>query len=351
VSWSRSSCRAALVGAAFVLHVAGCRSNERQGSPGTDPPYLMRVGYFPNLTHSQALAGAWRGDFQEALGRDVQLELRAFHAGPSVVEALFAGQLELAYVGPNPAINAYVKSEGRAIRVIAGATSGGASLVVRRDAGIEKPEDLSEKRIASPQRGNTQDVALRAFLVAHGLKPIEKRGTVEVVPADNPQILSLFRQGEIHGAWVPEPWATRLLVDGGGVLFLDERSLWPGGDFVTAHLVASTSFLKERSDLAKIWIRTHLRLTRWALAHPDQAKEVCNRQIHRLTGHSLAREVLDGAWSRLRVTCDPIAGSLQRSADSAYAVGFFKQRPLLSEIYDLTLLNEVLREEGLSSPP
>src|SRR4030095_12729200 len=159
--------------------------------------------------------------------------------------ALFAGQLDLAYIGPNPAINGYVKSNGAALRIIAGATSGGAARVVRPAANINKPEDLAGKKLASPQLGNTQDVALRAYLVAHGLKPKDKGGDVEGISTDNPQILDLFKQGYIDGAWVPEPWASRLIVDGGGKLFLDERDLWPGGEFVTAHVIVSTSFLKD----------------------------------------------------------------------------------------------------------
>jgi NitT/TauT family transport system substrate-binding protein len=330
--------------AALVLAVVSCAS---PSAPVTKGPVTMRVGYFPNITHSQALVGVARGDFQKALGSNVTLDVKIFNAGPSVIEALFAGQIDLSYIGPNPAINGYVQSKGEALRVIAGATSGGAAFVVRPDANIAKPEDLAGKNLASPQLGNTQDVALRAYLAEHGLKVAEKGGNVQVTPTDNAQILDLFRQKQIDGAWVPEPWASRLIVDGGGKLFLDERDLWPGGDFVTANIIVSTKFLKEHPDLVKAWLRAHVEVTQWELANPDQAKQISNDEIKRLTGKALAKEVIDGAWSRMRITYDPISVSLFKSADAAYTAGFLKEKPNLSGIYDLKLLNEVLKEKGL----
>lgn len=321
--------------------LAGC------AGPATKGPVTMRVGYFPNITHSQALVGMARGEFSKALGPDVTLDVKVFNAGPSVIEAMFASQLDLSYIGPNPAINGYVRSNGQALRVMAGATSGGAALVVRPDANITRPEDLAGKRLASPQLGNTQDVALRAYLAQYGLKPAEKGGNVQVIPTDNPQILDLFKQKQIEGAWVPEPWATRLIVEGGGALFLDERDLWPGGDFVTTNIIVSTPFLKAHPDLVKAWLRAHVDVTQWELANPDQAKQISNEEIKRLTGKALPTEVIDGAWSRMRVTYDPISASLIKSADSAYTAGFLKDKPNLNSIYDLTLLNQVLKEKGL----
>ena len=332
-----------IVLAALVFAVVGCASP----SAPVKGPVTMRVGYFPNITHSQALIGVARGDFQKALGSDVTLDVKTFNAGPSVIEALFAGQIDLSYIGPNPAINGYVQSKGEALRVIAGATSGGAAFIVRPDANIAKPEDLADKKVASPQLGNTQDVALRAYLAKYGLKPTEKGGNVQVIPTDNPQILDLFKQKQIEGAWVPEPWATRLIVDGGGALFLDERDLWPGGDFVTTNIIVSTPFLKAHPDLVKAWLRVHVEVTQWELANPDQAKQISNEEIKRLTGKALPKEVIDGAWSRMRVTYDPISASLIKSADSAYTAGFLKDKPNLNGIYELTLLNQVLKEKGL----
>lgn len=331
-----------------VLSVCGLAACGSPVPSSTDDTSLtMRVGYFPNITHSQALIGTARGDFAQALGPDVTLDTKVFNAGPSVIEAIFANQLDLAYIGPNPAINGYQKSNGEALRIVSGATSGGASLVVRPEANIQTAADLDGKKLATPQMGNTQDIALRAYLGTQGLKPIENGGTVQVIPVDNPQILDLFRQGRIDGAWVPEPWATRLVVEGGGRVFLDERDLWPDGEFVTAHVIVSTPFLEKHPDLVKAWLDAHVEITEWANQNPDQAKTLVNAEIARLTGKALPAEVIDGAWSRLRLTNDPIAQSLFTSADHAFAAGFLKEQPDLQGIYDLGLLNEVLQAKSM----
>lgn len=307
----------------------------------------IRVGYFPNITHSQAIIGLARGDFQRELGPDIKLQTTVFNAGPSVIEALFAGQIDLAYIGPNPAINGYVQSKGEALRIVAGATSGGAAFVVRPKAHIRSAADLAGKRLATPQLGNTQDVALRHYLIANGLNTKEKGGTVEVIPTQNPQIFDLFRQGQIDGAWVPEPWASRLVVEGGGVVFLDERDLWPNGDFVTAHIIARTAFLKTHPAIVKAWLTAHVAVTQWEIEHPDEAQALLNREIEKLTGKRLLNEVLHQAWTRLRPTWDPIASSLMGSANAAYAAGFLQAKPNLDAIYDLSLLNEILRAKNL----
>ena len=329
----------------LALVLTGCSGQQK--APSSDKPVTMRIGYFPNITHSQALIGIKRGDFQKELGANVTLDVKTFNAGPSVIEAMFAGQLDLSYIGPNPAINGYVQSNGEALRIVAGATSGGAAFIVRPAANISTPADLAGKKIASPQLGNTQDVALRAYLVANGLKPAENGGTVQVVPTDNAAILDLFKQGQIDGAWVPEPWASRLIVDGGGKLFLDERDLWDNGDFVTAHIIVSTKFLKEHPDLVKAWLRAHVDITEWESKNPEEAKQIANDEIKRLTGKALAAEVLESAWSRMRITYDPVSASLVKSAEAAFTAGFLKKKPDLSGIYDLTLLNEVLAEHDL----
>ncbi|MFA6956281.1 MAG: ABC transporter substrate-binding protein [Thermoanaerobaculia bacterium] len=316
-------------------------------SPAPAGQQTIRVGYFPNITHSQALVGLARGDFQRALGDGVTIKPTTFNAGPSVIEALFGGELDLAYIGPNPAINGFVQSKGEALRVVAGATSGGAALVVRKDAGIAGPADLAGRKLASPQLGNTQDVALRAWLGRNGLASRDKGGSVDVIPTQNPQILDLFRRGDIDGAWVPEPWASRLVVDGGGVILVDERTLWPGGDFVTAHVIVSTKFLREHPDLVRTWLEAHVAVTEWELAHPDDAKRVLNDEIGKLTGKKLSDAVLAQAWERMRPTWDPIAPSLVASADAAHAAGFLREKPNLDGIYDLTLLNEILRAKTL----
>ncbi len=193
-----------------VLVVASLSCSPSGGATGKDGTVNLRLGYFPNITHSQPLVGLAKGAFDKT-GPNVKLETKTFNAGPSAIEALFAGAIDAAYIGPNPAINGYVKSSGKALRIVAGATSGGAFFIVRPDRGIQKAADLAGKKIATPQLGNTQDVALRGYLLANGLNSREKGGAVNVIPTSNPDIMTLFQKGEIDGAWVPEPWATRLI--------------------------------------------------------------------------------------------------------------------------------------------
>ncbi|OLD14690.1 MAG: sulfate ABC transporter substrate-binding protein [Acidobacteriales bacterium 13_1_40CM_3_55_5] len=308
---------------------------------------VIRVGAFPNITHPQAMVGKANGWFEKALGSNVKIDWKSFNAGPSAIEALFSGAIDMTYIGPNPAITGYVRSQGEALRIVAGATSGGASLVVRNDSGINKPEDFHGKKVASPQMGNTQDVALRAWLKAHGMKSADKGGDVQVIPLANPDQLTLFLKKELDAAWTPEPWATRLIREGNGRLFLDERDLWPQGQFVTAHLIVSTKFLREHPDLVKTWIRAHVELTDWINDHLPQAKNILNQQIQRETSKALSASVLDEAFGRLQVTYDPVRNALLTSARSAYDAGFLgRQMPDLSGMYDLTLLNQVLAEKG-----
>ena len=308
---------------------------------------VIHVGAFPNITHPQAMVGKGNGWFDKAMGPQVKIEWKSFNAGPSAIEALFAGAIDMTYIGPNPAISGYVRSNGEALRIVAGATSGGAALVVRKDSGIQKPEDFHGRKVASPQMGNTQDVALRAWLIAHGMKSTDKGGDVQVIPLANPDQLTLFLKRELDGAWAPEPWATRLIQEGNGRLFLDERTLWPNGDFITAHLIVRTQFLKEHPDLVKNWIRTHVELTEWINGHLPEAKKLLNQQIAKETGKALPDAVLEESFGRMRATYDPLRPSLMKAAKSAFDAGFLgRQMPDLSSLYDLSLLNQVLAEKG-----
>jgi NitT/TauT family transport system substrate-binding protein len=315
-----------------------------------DAPVVVRAGHFPNITHSQGLMGQATGWFDKALAPEARVEWKIFNAGPSAIEALFAGAIDLTYIGPNPAINGYVRSQGEALRIVAGATSGGAALVVRADSGIQKAEDFRGKKIASPQLGNTQDVALRGWLKAHQLRLRERGGDVQVIPVANPDQLTLFIKKEIDGAWAPEPWASRLIREAGGRLFFDERDLWPDGQFVTTHLIVSTKFLREHRGLLKKWIKAHVELTEWINENLPEAKRLLNQEIKRETGKALPPQVLDDSFSRLQVTYDPIRSSLMTSARWAFEAGFLgREPPDLSGIYDLSILNEVLIEKG--APP
>jgi NitT/TauT family transport system substrate-binding protein len=313
---------------------------------GQQKPVVLRVGYFPNITHAQALVGRAGGQFEKALGPGVQVEWKAFNAGPAAIEALFANAIDLTYVGPNPAATGYVRSQGEAVRVIAGAASGGASLVVRQGAGIEKVSDFHGKRVATPQQANTQDVALRSWLRANGLKPQEKGGDVQVIPISNADQLSLFLKGQLDAAWAPEPWAARLVHEAGGRIFLDERDLWPNREFAITNVIVRPKYLQDHSDVVKNFLRTHVELTDWINENPAQAKQIMNQELQKETGKTLAREVLDDAFSRMQVTCDPIRSSLLKSTQEAFEEGFLgRTQPDLSGLYDLTLLNDVLPEK------
>jgi NitT/TauT family transport system substrate-binding protein len=309
----------------------------------------VRLAYFPNLTHGVALVGTAKGTFQQALGENATLELKTFNAGPALIEALFAGEIDIGYIGPNPAINGYVKSNGEALRIIAGASSGGALFIVRPEAGIKSAADLDGKKLATPQLGGTQDVALRYLVEQNGLKTADKGGTVEILPTQNPDILTLFQKGEIDGAWVPEPWATRLILEGQGEVFLDERTIWPDGKFVTTHVIVSTKFLNEHPELVENFLRGHVDTVQYILANGEETKSLVNAEIERITTKPLAREVLDQAITTLEFTYDPLASSLFVSADHAFELGFLgDSNPDLKGIYDLTLLNKVLKEKGLA---
>lgn len=324
--------------AALLLALApACGTPSRADAANTP----VRLGYFPNVTHAPAIVGVAQGYFQEELG-DHELQLSTFNAGPEAVEALFSEGLDLSFIGPNPAINAYAQSEGQAIRIIAGSTSGGAALVVRTD--INGPEDLVGTKIATPQLGNTQDVALRAWLKEQGLSAnLEGGGDVSVLPQSNAQTLEAFRSGAIDGAWVPEPWATRLVLEGGGKVLIDERELWPEGRFVTTHLIVRTVFLEEHPDLVKAVLRGLVKAVDFVNQDPATAKRLVNLNIATLTGNSLSTDTIDGAWNNLTFTVDPIASSLFVAADNAQAVELLEPVDL-SAIYSLDILNLILQE-------
>jgi NitT/TauT family transport system substrate-binding protein len=311
----------------------------------------LRIGYFPNINHAQAVIGLGKGDFQKALGNNVKVETVTFNAGPSAIESLLAKRIDVTYIGPNPAINGFVVSDGKDVRVIAGATSAGASFVVRNDSGINSAKDLGGKKFASPQLGNTQDVALRKYLVDNGFKTTENGGDVTVTPVANADILTLFLKKEIDGAWVPEPWATRLVKEANGRIFVDERDLWPpDGKFVTANIIARTDYLNQNPDVIKKLIDAHVNETQWINNNKEQAIKEFNAQLKKLTGQELPEDVLTESLTRLEFTYDPIKESLFKSANDAYDLGFLakgKARPNLEGIYDLTALDQVLSEKGL----
>ncbi len=316
---------------------------------------VIRVGHFPNVTHAQgvighALARQGRGFFERSLGPNVEVQWFVYNAGPSAMEGIFARTLDLSYVGPNPAINAHLRSGGEEIRIIAGACSGGAALVVQPDGRIKVDADFRGRKIGTPQLGNTQDVAARAWLQSKGLKVQLTGGDALVIPTANPDQLALFQKGDLDAVWTVEPWVSRLVLEAGGRIYFDESSLWQGtgGKYVTTHLVSSARFLREQPALAKSWIAAHIELTEWIRQHPDEAKKLFTDELKAETGRALPPGILDRAWARLELTYDPERVSLFKSANDAYRIGFWKKPPDLSRIYDLKILNELLREKKLT---
>ena len=304
----------------------------------------LRLGYFPNVTHATAVVGVESGLFEEKLGSGAELETSTFNAGPQVVEALNSNALDASYIGPNPAINAFAQSGGEAIRIVSGATSGGAFLVVKPE--IKNAKDLKGKKVASPQLGNTQDVALRTWLKKKGLKTdTAGGGDVSIVPQENAQTLDLFRQGEIDGAWVPEPWATRLVQEGGGKILVDERKLWPEGRYVTTHLIVRTEFLDDHPDAVKKLLEGHVAANDLIRNDTARAEQLVAQGIDKATGKPIAPELVTASFENLVFTNDPVASSLRKSAKDAEAVGLLK--PVnLKGIYSLKLLNQVLKQQG-----
>lgn len=301
------------------------------GGASSEP--ALRLGYFPNITHAAALVGVSEGVLARNLGA-TRLETFTFNAGPAAIEALLSGSLDASYVGPNPAINAYVKSRGEAVRIIAGATSGGAFLVVRPE--IAGASDLRGQSVASPQLGGTQDVALRTWLAGQGLKTdTSGGGDVSVVPQENAQTLERFRDGKLAGAWVPEPWASRLVLEGGGKVLVDERDLWPGKQYTTTVLLVRTDFLQQHPDRVEALLKGHVEATKWLTDNPGPAREKVNAAIEKLTGKPIGQAIMDRAFPGLTFTTDPQMASLARSAADAEALGLLKLEGVdITKLYD-----------------
>jgi NitT/TauT family transport system substrate-binding protein len=322
--------RSLLAALAALAVLAACRRGGEQTSP-------FRLGYFPNVTHAQALVGVDDGTFARALGG--RLETRPFNAGPAAMEALLAGDLDATFVGPGPAAIAYLRTRGEALRVVAGAASGGAVLVVK-DA--RRPRDLAGKRVASPQLGNTQDVALRTWLRKNGLAEGVGAGQVNVTPLANPDILSLFARGQLAAAWVPEPWGARLIAEGGGRILVDERTLWPEGRFPTTVLVVSRRTLEKRRAELDALLRAHLELTRRWETDAIAFTAAANAAYGKVAGKPLPPAVLADAFSRLEPVSDPLAPQLAEMARNAQALGFAPPGDV-SGIVDARPLQELAR--------
>jgi NitT/TauT family transport system substrate-binding protein len=314
-------CRAAIVGLLAVV-----LPSQKAGAQET-----LRVGHFPNITHVQALVArqlerqgkSW---FAPRLGRDVKIEWYAYNAGPSAMEAIFANSVDLTYVGPSPAINAYVRSLGEEVRVVAGAVNGGSALVVQKDSGLKQPADFRGKRIGTPQLGNTQDVAARAWLTAGGLRITQTGGDAQVIPTANPDQLTLFLRKTLDAVWTVEPWVSRLEFEGGGQVLVDEK------DAVTTILVARAKFLAEKPDLVRRFVVAHRELTKMIRESPEQSQRLVRDEMQASFRANLSADLTARAWSRMTLTPDVAPAVFRDYVASARTVGFLRNVPDLARL-------------------
>jgi NitT/TauT family transport system substrate-binding protein len=325
----------------LAFGLAGCGGSSTDS--GSAAPESVRVGYFPNVTHATAIVADKEGFFAKHLGAS-RLEAKTFNAGPAAMEALKSGAIDATYVGPGPATNAYINSGGQAVTVVAGAAAGGTSFVV--DPSIRTAADLKGKKVSTPQLGNTQDIALRYWLKQQGLSTdLQGGGDVSILPQENAQILDAFSQKLIAGAWVPEPYATRMVRAGGKVL-VDERSLWPDRKFAITVLAVRTDFLKKHPDSVKALLAGDLDAADFINRNPATSQKDVGDVIAKVSGKPLKADVIAAAWKQLAFTVDPVPSSILEGARHAHAVGILKQEPHLDKLVDLTLLNSLLKERG-----
>jgi NitT/TauT family transport system substrate-binding protein len=329
--------------AAVAVLAAGCGSSSSGSSGASSAPVVVRLGFLANITHEPALVGLEKGFFAKQLGQDVTLKTTVFSSGTEETTAILAGQLDAAYVGPNPAINAWQKSNGTAIKIVSGAASGGASLVVK--GGIASAAQLKGKSLATPSLGNTQDVAARYWLKQHGLTTTPTGGGEVAIKPIKPNSAAVlqFKSGQLDGGWEPEPYATEMVLDGGKRL-VNEASLWPGGKFVTTNLVVTQSFLKDHPSAVNGLLKGQIEANSYINSNPAAAAQAANAELTTLLGKGLPGDVLTQSLKYITFTNDPIASSLTTDAQHAVAVGLLK--PVnLGGIYDLGPLNKLLQAE------
>lgn len=304
---------------AAILAVCGLSSCSKQQSN------VVRIGHFPNISHAQALVAhnlsrQGKGWFEQRVGKDVEIQWALFNAGPSAMESLLSGAVDVTYVGPSPAINAFARTGGEDVRIIAGSADGGASLVVDPKKNIKKPSDFKGKRIGTPQLGNTQDVACRAWLAENGMNVTLTGGDAFVIATPNPEQLQLFRSGSLDAVWTVEPWVTRLVDEAGGKIYLQQN------DTVTTVLVAGQKILKERPEFIKKLVAAHEELTRWINENPQEAQKLVHAELQALTGGKISLDLVKKAWPRLIFTSQMNPKGLQDFVDSAYKSKLLKNR-------------------------
>ncbi|WP_285243318.1 ABC transporter substrate-binding protein [Pseudarthrobacter sp. fls2-241-R2A-127] len=336
-------------GAAVASAVNSAPAATQESAPSGNPAAELKLGYFGNVTHAPALVGVSKGFIADELG-STKLSTQVFNAGPAAIEALNAGAIDATYIGPNPAINSFVKSQGQSVSIIAGAAAGGAQLVVKPE--INSAADLKGKTLASPQLGGTQDVALRAWLSAQGYKTnVDGSGDVAINPTENAQTLKLFQDGKLDGAWLPEPWASRLVLNAGAKVLVDEKDLWDGslsgkpGEFPTTILIVNQKFAADHPDTVKALLKGHVKSVEWLnnASAADKAT-VINSALKEAAGAELKPDVIDRSLKNIVFTVDPLAGTYQKLLADGVTAGTTKQADI-NGIFDLRALNSVSGEK------
>jgi NitT/TauT family transport system substrate-binding protein len=332
--------------AVLMVLASACASSESKAKGSAD---VLRLGMFPNLTHAPAYVALGEGIFDRVLA-PTKVEVTYFNSGSDAGAAIESGAIDATYIGPGPATAVYLESH--AVALVSGVASGGASFVVRKGAGIASPEDLHGKKIAVPGIGNTQDVALRTWLHEHGMKANDEGGDVKVLAVDNPELLGLFKAGQLDGAWEPEPWPSYLVAEGVAEPFLDEATLWPDGRFVVANLLVNTTYMQAHPAIVRKLVEANVEAIRAIQDDPDEAKATAQAGLIQAGAPSLDQAVVDDAWSKLTFTWDPVASSLKQGAEDAWALGYLEERPTgILSIYRLDDLNAVLAGEGMPEVP
>ncbi|MFD5243696.1 ABC transporter substrate-binding protein [Amycolatopsis sp. NPDC058340] len=331
---------AALAVATAVGVLTGCSRADSSAGPAANEGAAseVRVGFFPNVTHAPALIGVKKDFFKQELGA-TKLTTQTFNAGPEEVNALLGGSLDIAFIGSGPAINAFTKSKG-AIQLISGAVTGGAQLVVKPE--IADVGQLKGKNLTTPQLANTQDVALKKFLAGKGLTE-----QVKITTMDNPKSFDAFKKGEVDGGWLPEPWASRLVVDAGAKVLIDEKTLWPDGRFPSTVVIVRGEFLQRHPDTVRALLKGELAAIDWAKANPAEAKTVVNGALKELAGSALSEAVLDRAFSAIELNPDPVAAAFPQLAKDSVTAGVVKEAVALKGFADFGPLNEVLKAKNL----
>ena len=314
---TRSAIFAGIVGVTLIF-VVGILVN----SDETTHENKIRVAYFPNINHAVPIIGMEKGTFQNRIGNNTVIEPILFDAGPQVIESIFAGSIDIAYVGPGPAINGFLKSENHNVKILSGAASGGASLIVHPNSKINSVADFEGKRIAAPQIGNTQDISLRSYISENGLKPAEKGGSIIVLNLDSSDIYTLFAKGDIDAAWVPEPTATILVQQLDGKRLFNEEELWPENKFASVLLIAREEYVKQNPDLINNWLEAHQQTVDWINSNPEQTRMIFIQFMKKETGKTLPDDLIDEALSNLEITSDPIVSSIHTFAKRADSLGY-----------------------------